>query len=251
MAQMRKFKVTAFTLIELLVVIAIITILASLLLPSLGRTKELGRALDCRNHLRQFGLACAQYSNDYSEYLICYYTPAGGSSPTIVWVYNVGMYLNMGSTNAEIDKKYTTTNSIYSCMSHRWREGDRPGIRGFYGRCYGINSHFNSGDSAAYPSGNPDKSYAKISMVKYPSKLIYFMESDNVQIWPNYSTSVYFLSSFADGGYYVEPSWHLGYHNQLYFDGHVDKAKWGTLPPHTDSSGGGYVWGLQGSVSKR
>ncbi len=58
----------AFTLIELLVVIAIIALLMSILMPALGRAREVARGVKCLTNLHNLGVAMAQYQSDNRDY---------------------------------------------------------------------------------------------------------------------------------------------------------------------------------------
>ena len=79
-----------FTLIELLVVIAIISLLVSILLPSLTQAKDLARTVVCLTNLKSIGLALTVYvhENEYFPPLVANSTyPPTGERTLVAWFF--------------------------------------------------------------------------------------------------------------------------------------------------------------------
>ena len=84
---------TGFTLIELLVVIAIIAVLIALLLPAVQQAREAARRTQCKNNLKQIGLALHNYHDSLNVFPYCSTYPLGGTVKH-TWVELVLPYID-------------------------------------------------------------------------------------------------------------------------------------------------------------
>lgn len=104
-----------FTLIELLVVIAIIAILIALLLPAVQQAREAARRTQCKNNLKQIGLAIHNF-HDVHDHLPPLVNHSGG--PTLWW--HILPYVEQAQLQNLYDGGATETTSSARTSSIRY-----------------------------------------------------------------------------------------------------------------------------------
>lgn len=88
-----------FTLIELLVVIAIIAILIALLLPAVQQARESARRSQCKNNLKQIGLATHNYHDSHQVFPISH----GDSGNSFGWQAMILPYIDQAPLYNQIN----------------------------------------------------------------------------------------------------------------------------------------------------
>lgn len=114
---MRSHKSEGFTLIELLVVIAIIAILAAILFPVFAKAKEQARKTVCYSNLKQIGMACMMYANDWDERL-----PYWTEMYSTPYAFDITGPIDENNW-AKVTLPYTKNRELWQCPSARIEKG--------------------------------------------------------------------------------------------------------------------------------
>jgi len=156
---MNRFK--AFTLIELLVVIAIIALLAAILFPVFGTTREKARQATCQSNLKQLGLGAMQYLQDNDEIFFsrCIGLPNEGSCGT-------GAKNWLDLTNTSLLYPYVRNTQIGLCPDQDVAQAGDLG--------YGLNDYL----SYSVTGSAPAFGYVKnVSQIVTPSTMLMFADT--------------------------------------------------------------------------
>lgn len=206
-----------FTLIELLVVVAIITLLISILLPSLQNARELARQSLCASNLRQIGIACTMYTSDnngagvpinQSDY------PSGGGGVWFelpkMWPNFIKLYLGAeGPKNAHDWKQL----DVLACPSSETENLGETWQKKSYAMHWMVDS----------PNAKP---YYQVDWIMQPSSKALILDgTENETAWglafhKNFATAA-FTPSPNYGWYWAAATRHLNNANVLWADSHV------------------------------
>ena len=217
--------VKQFTLIELLVVIAIIAILASMLLPALGKARDKAKSISCASNLKQQGTAMAFYLDD-NDNIWDKPTLKDKSGTTMTWHAIVAYYANICDemTKTSWVKITAKKMGILSCTADPSNKN--------------ISNYWFSGGGANANTNGLDR--LKFSKLKYPSEMMMIMDGQSREYCANQNDCTRTVSyivgvSFAKGmERFLKCARHSTSTNAVYVDGHVGNKKYQDMQTELD-----------------
>lgn len=181
-----------FTLIELLVIVAIIAILASMLLPALGKAKRRVKTLTCLNNLKSIGFTSMNYSNENNDDVVPTFTTEQGASPWLVrlipyYLKDSEYSLNAGKTGLKLSNNGVKTKVMNTLFCPITQNADfcKSFFTQVHVECrmmfnsYGLNGYNGiEKRTAANAWGNwKKKHFGKVFKIKSPSAKILMSET--------------------------------------------------------------------------
>ncbi|MBN1556051.1 MAG: prepilin-type N-terminal cleavage/methylation domain-containing protein [Phycisphaerae bacterium] len=157
-----------FTLIELLVVIAILSLLVSILVPSLTKARELAKMVVCETQLRNIGYALGFYADDNGEYL-----PSGRVRRNKGYFWWCLLYPYLDSR--DYGDNHWPDLEVFLCPTQEAHY--TPGS--IWSHCDYADSYWFGYDRApnSAPAPEYDPAQAKISQVLHPADTAYAVDS--------------------------------------------------------------------------
>jgi prepilin-type N-terminal cleavage/methylation domain-containing protein/prepilin-type processing-associated H-X9-DG protein len=112
---MLRTRARGFTLVELLVVMAIIGMIVAILLPAVQAAREAARRMQCKNNLRQMGIALHLYHDLYKNFPSGFIWPNG-----TLWSGQLLPQLEQVPLHASLDFSlpWTTPPNATACATH-------------------------------------------------------------------------------------------------------------------------------------
>ena len=210
-----------FTLVELLVVIAIISVLASMLLPSLNKAKDVAKAASCVNNLKNYIVANSFYTNDFDDACLPYNFRYNADNPTAPWVYNMTYrgYLGFGAAPSGYLTRFPD-GIICPSAKMPWLPGNaEPG----WGRVIYATGMIYSGDLP--PLGSLWRGYY-LRKVIHPTER-FLLADGNYMYLKQWQSGVSNWNLYGDSGTENERAAyrHAGKANLAFFDGHVEALR--------------------------
>lgn len=213
-ARCKSFLVRFFTLIELLIVISIIVILAAILLPSLAKARERGKAIVCASNLKQIGSAIFMYAQDYNDYIGVWFldTPATDALASYMFTKPPGYNKNIvtvcpSDQNAylRVSGTYYLDDQLHGALWSKWTN--------YWGDLY--TNYSTNGPKMGLYMGTVQWP-PKLGRFPAPSKAIFLVDGSRAYVVPSWET--------ANPLYGVQHR-HNCSSNCLYLDGHAAGRK--------------------------